>query len=318
MDKTLCLQVQNKKTKRDKLIVYPCDKYEFLRAVSECQLEYGSGDYIHFVNHRMKEDDSFYRTMAYVIENPSSPPSFQELNYFSKQIQKMPDAGLRELEQKLKNTPNATITEAINITHSLLSDNIIYDGVSMSERRVVLENNEAYIRARLVSDLEQAQEGIWIDLPARKDDFETAAQELGLGNAKDLIISEIQTCSNEIFESFYEDNPFSDRSIGTINALAKAMKENITPQELAKFDAAMQMEVCLDDYEKASEIAKNLDNYVFFTEKELFDRYKDTHDDLDYGKLEEIASEFWLENTCYGYVTDGTVPVFEYEQDLNL
>ena len=307
------LTIQNSRTGQQAFAMYPCDKYEMLESLDWCQLPYGSGDYTHLaVSYNGVDADSLQNTLTGVIENPEHPPSIRELNCLGEQIQRMSEQMRSCLEHEIAGRPNATIADAINAAYRVLSENMVYDGISMSDRAVLLSDDEPYIQVQLVPHSDNPnpdeEDGIWVDCPVHKDELQAAAKLLGVGSYRDLEMGAVYGIVEKItVDMLYDDGSTFDE----INGLARAMKEHGVIRELGKYKAILEFENCFD-IGKATVLAGKLDDYEFYqgeTLGEVGKRYRD-HNSYDYD-YEKLAENLVFEDTNYGIVRKADGPKLE-------
>lgn len=307
------LTIQHSRTGQKAFAMYPCEKYEMLESLDWCQLPYGSGDYTHLaVSYNGVDADSLQETLTGIIENPECPPSIRELNCLGELIQRMSTQTRSCLEQEIAEKPNAAIADAINAAYRLLSESMVYDGISMSDRAVLLGDDEPYIQVKLIAnsddlDLDE-EDGIWVNCPVHEDELKAAAEQLGVGSYRDLEMGDVCAIIEKITTDMLCD---AISSFDEINELARAMKEHGVIRELGKYKAILEFENCFDVGE-AAELAGKLDDYEFFqgeTLGEVGNRYRDHSPyDLDY---EELAEALGFEETHYGIVRKSDEPKLE-------
>lgn len=302
------LTIQNSRTGQQAFAMYPREKYEVLESLDWCQLPYGSGDYTHLaISYNGADTDSLQNTLTGVIENLEHPPSIRELNCLGEQIQRMSEQMRSGLEQEIAGQPNATIIDAINATYRLRSESMVYDGISMSDRAVLLSDDEPYIKVKLVANsdnLNLDEDGIWVNCPADVDELKAVAEQLSVGSYRDLEMGDVYA----IVEKITVDMLYGDTStFDEINELARAMKEHGVIRELGKYKAILEYETCFDVGE-AAVLAGKMDDYEFYQGEslgEVGNRYRD-HNPYDLDN-EELAEDLGFEETNYGIVriTDG-------------
>lgn len=307
------LTIQNSRTGQQAFAMYPCEKYEMLESLDWCQLPYGSGDYTHLaVSYNGVDTDSLQDTLTGVIENLEHPPSIRELNCLGEQIQRMSAQMRFCLEQEIAGQANATIADAINAAYRLLSESIVYDGISMSDRAVFLSDDEPYIQVQLVPHSDNLnldeEDGIWVNCPVHEDELQAAAEQLGVGSYRDLEMGTVYGIVEKItVDMLYDDGS----TIDEINELARTMKEHSVIRELGKYKAILEFENCFDVGE-AAVLAGKLDDYEFYqgeTLGEVGNRYLDHNPyDFDYG---ELAEDLGFEETNYGIVRIADGPKLE-------
>lgn len=307
------LTIQNSRTGQQAFAMYPCDKYEMLESLDWCQLPYGSGDYTHLaVSYNGVDADSLQEALIGIIENQEHPPSIRELNFLGEQIQRMSAQMRSDLEQEIAGKPNAAIADAITAAYRLLSESVVYDGVSMSDRAVLLGDDEPYIQVQLVPhggnlNLDE-EKSIWVNCPIHEDELKAAAKQLGVGSYRDLEMGAI----HGIVEKIAEDMLYTDGStFDEINELARTMKEHDVVRELGKYKAILEYESCFDVGE-AAVLAGKLGDYEFYqgeTLGEVGNRYRDHNPyDLD---CEKLAEDLGFEDTNYGIVRIAGGPKLE-------
>lgn len=296
------LTLVNKETGQTAFAMYPEDKYSILDSLDRCQLPYGSGEYSHLAESpNGVYSDGLQAELAGVIESEAHPPSIRELNYLGGQIQRMTDAQRAALGRQISGDPEVGIADAINAAHRLLSEEPVYDGRSMADRAVLLEEDEPYIRVQLFPDdggpQESREVGLWIDCPAQESNLDAAAQILGASSARGLTTGEWDGLLAAAEVSLNEsEHPFV--AFGDINKLARTMKEKVPLQELCKFKAILQMECCTD-FDEAAALAGKLDEYEFCRNAEFHARCRIVG--LEMGR-DEAARELGLEETDYGLI----------------
>jgi hypothetical protein len=206
------------------------------------------------------------------------------------------------LEQEIAGQPNATIVDAINAAYRLRSESMAYDGISMSDRAVLLSDDEPYIQVKLVAhsdDLDLDEDGIWVNCPIHEDELKAVAEQLGVDSYRDLEMGDVYA----IVDKIAEDMLYGDIStFDEINELAGAMKEHGVIRELGKYKAILEYESCFDVGE-AAVLAGKLDDYEFCqgeTLAEVGNRYRD-HNPYDLDN-EELAEDLGFEDTHFGIV----------------
>ncbi len=305
------LTIQNNRTGQQSSAIYPCNKYEMLENLNWCQIPYGSGNYSHLATSYIRvAADSLQEALAGIIENKDHPPSIMELNCLGEQIQRMSSQTRICLEKDISEKPDATIVEIINTAYLLLSENVVYDGISMSGRAVLLGDDEPYFRIQLIVDSNTEElgeeDGIWINCPASESDLESAVKQLGVTSYYDLETGAIYGVIDEFLaEEYCEGMPYT---FDEINELARAMKEYDVIRDLGKYKAILNYESYVD-IKKASVLAEKLDNYEFYYGEELGEvanLYRNHNpDNLDY---EELIEELGFEDTNYGIVRTAGEP----------
>lgn len=306
------LTIQNSRTGQKAFAMYPCEKYEMLESLDWCQLPYGSGDYTHLsVSYNGVDADSLQETLTGIIENSEHPPSIRELNCLGELIQRMSAQTRSCLEQEIAEKPNAAIADAINAAYRLLSESVVYDGISMSDRAVLLGDDEPYIQVKLIAysdDLDLDEGGIWVNCPAHEDELKAVAEQLDVGSYRDLEMGDVCAIVEKITTDMLCD---AISTFDEINELARAMKEHGVIRELGKYKAILEFENCYDVGE-AAELAGKLDDYEFYqgeTLGEVGNRYRDQNPyDLD---DEELAEDLGFEETHYGIVRIADGPKLE-------
>lgn len=298
------LTIQNSRTGQKAFAMYPCEKYAMFESLDWCRLPYGSGDYTHLaVSYNGTRADSLQNTLAGVIENATHPPSIKELNFLGEQIQRMPKQMHSSLEKEIAGNPAATIIEAINATHRLLLEDVVYDGVSMSDRAVLLGSDEPYIRVQLMADGDtlnpDEEDGIWVNCPIQEAELQTVAEALGVSSYRDLAMVSVDGITDKLVVDMLYDKEIA---FDEINELARAMKAHDIVRELGKYKAILEFESCFD-IEEAAELAGKMDDYEFFqsdTLDQAGSRYRNHNPhDLEYG---EMAEDLGFEETNYGVV----------------
>lgn len=310
----LRLTLVNKMSGKKAFTMYPEDTYSILDSLDLCQVPYGSGEYHHLaVNPYGAYDDDLLEDLAGVIESEEHPPTIQELNYLGGQLQRMTGAQRAELGRQVSWVPEATITDAINTSHRLLDQELVYDGRAMADRAVLLDEKEPYIRVHLVpddDDLSELQEnGIWVDCPAKDSDLEAIAQKLGASALNAFSVDDMGGLLAFSDVPLIENNsPFV--AFKDINNLARTMKEKDILQQLGKFKALLQMECCAD-FDEAVVLAGKLDHYEYCRQAEFESRCQIVGLDTDW---ERVAHDLDFEDTDYGLIR----PVGEQELDQQL
>lgn len=293
------LTLVNMQTGQSTFAMYPCDKYIMLESLDCCQLPYGSGEYAHLaVSTNGIPACSLQKALTRAIESKEHPPSMQELNYLGEQIQKMSEEKRMELERTITEIPAATITDAINAAHRLSAEPAIYDGISMSNRLVLLGDDDPYILIQFVLADDQIydseDDGIWVGCPASMEDLDAAAELLGVNSYQDLypnMMDGLLATSDVFLNERFDPVNFDD-----INNLAHAMKK-CGVRQIGKLKAVLQYEGCMD-FREAAELAARLDEYEFYLTGEFYDRYPPTApDDQD-----ELMRRLGFEDTSYGFI----------------
>lgn len=292
------LTMVNQITGQSTFAMYPQDKYSLLESLDCCQLPYGNGEYMHLAASPNKVTNSLQIALTGVIESMEHPPSIKELNHLGEQIQRMSPESRADMERQLADMPNGIITDAINATHRLLFEDIVYDGVSLSDRPLLLGEDEPYIRVQLVPDDDKsydgAEDGVWLNCPAGEDEPEAAAKKLGVdsGNLRvNTIDGLLATSDLDIIEVGI--GTFSD-----INNLAYTMKEYGIVQEMGKFKAILEFESCVD-FGEAAVLAGKLEDYEFYRQADLCNRYQS---DTPGVTCEELADDLGFEQSTYGFI----------------
>ena len=131
---------------------YPKNKYEILEMLDRCQIPYGSGDYAHLaVPFPDGTPDSLQLKLAGVIENEHCPPSIRQVNFLAEQLQRMSAESREALMQELTDMPMAVITDVIRIAGRLLSELPLPQTIDLSERAVLLTEQEPYFRLNVAA-----------------------------------------------------------------------------------------------------------------------------------------------------------------------
>lgn len=294
--------------------MYPSDKYTILENLDWCQVPYGSGEYRHLaVNPNGASDDDLLEELAGVIESETHPPSIQELNYLGGQLQRMTGAQRAELGRQLTASPEATITDAINAAHHLLGQELVYDGRSMTDRALLLSEDEPYIRVQVVpwdSEPQEGEEwGVWVDCPAQESDLAAAAEKLEVDSILDM---ETNEWDGLLAFSLIDLNENIDPSIPfrKIDGLARAMKEHGVLQKLGKYKALLEMKNCVD-FTEAAELAGELDQYEYCWQSEFVSRCQIVGLETYW---EMVAQDLDFEDTHYGLIR----PMGEQKLDQQL
>lgn len=296
------LTLVNTKTEQTAFAMYPEDQYSILESLDRCEIPYGSGAYRHLAESpNGVYSGSLQAALAGVIESETHPPSIQELNYLSRQIQRMTAGQRAELGRQAAGAPEATVTDAINAAHRLLCEELVYDGRSMADRAVLLGEDEPYIRVQLLPDNDGPEEtperGVWVDCPARESDLAAAVKELGATSIHDLTVGEWDGLLAVSDVPLNENNsPFV--VFEDIDQLARTMKEKGVLQELGKYKALLQVECCVD-FDEAAELAGKLGQYEFCRQAEFQNQYRIAGLEMD---QEEAVRELDFEETDYGLI----------------
>jgi hypothetical protein len=300
------LTMVNNRTGGIAFAMYPCDKFEMLESLDLCELPYGSGEYSHLAKSANGvEADSLQVALSGIIESSGHPPSIHELNYLGTQIQRMSKIERSHLEQEIVGLPGAIITDAINAAHRLLLIDLVYDGESLSDRAVLWEKGDSYLRVQFVLDDEKEygleEEGVWVNCPAEKEELKAVAEKLGGTSYHDLLVKDIYAVVDKIADDMiHEFLSFDD-----FNHWAHAMKDNDVIRELSKYKAILEFEGCMDIRE-ATVLAGKLDDYEFYqgeTLSEVGNRYRnDNPMEDDEEDMETLADFLGFEDTHYGIV----------------
>lgn len=165
---------------------YPKNKYEILEMLDRCQIPYGSGDYAHLaVPFPDGTPDSLQLKLAGVIENEHCPPSIRQVNFLAEQLQRMSAESREALMQELTDMPMAVITDVIRIAGRLLSELPLPQTIDLSERAVLLTEQEPYFRLNVAAlESESTEDGVlpreMIESigkgPATEDGFRTSPE----------------------------------------------------------------------------------------------------------------------------------------------
>ena len=296
------LTLVNGQTGRTAAITYPAEKSEILDALDQCQLPYGSGEYTHLpVSPYRVEPDSLQVELARMIDDLGHPPSIHELNYLGEKIQEMSREGRTAYERELQRYPGVDIVSAINMAHSILLQDQVYDGISMAGRAVLLDEQEPLLRVQLTPEGIGAPDdpscGVWLDCPVSEAKQAEVAQSMGMDSPDELEVNMIDgmallgdTCLWEAQECFTR---FSD-----VDRIASALQTQGGIAQAAKFKAALLLESCSEFY-AAADIAGQLHEYEFYRSAEFLDKLQQTRPNAD---AEVMADELGFEETDYGYV----------------
>lgn len=296
------LTLVNNESGQTAFTMYPEDKYSILESMDWCQIPYGSGEYRHLaVNPYGTFNDDLLEELAGVIENEAHPPSIQELNHLGGQLQRMTEVQRTEFGRQISGAPEATIIDAINTAHRLLSEEIVYDGRSMAERSVLLGEDEPYIRVEVYpadgEPPEEWEQGVWLDCPASEGELAALADTLGVDTPSDLAV-----CSWDgllaVSMVYLNENDSPFVTLRDINKLARTMKEKEIVQSLGKFKALLQMESCMD-FDVAADLAGKLDHYEYYRQSEFDRLYQSAGLELDW---DEANQELEFEETDYGLI----------------
>ena len=187
----------------------------------------------------------------------------------------------------------------------------IYDGIQCPE---IPDIRTGIISVRLVSLAHQDEQGVWLDLPADEQAMKQALTTLKERSFDYCLIAENKGSAM----------PFSligNEEIGKLNLLAERVQAFPDNRTLAKYKAALELELC-NDLDLALDIAANLDCYSF--DQEMFSpaRYAeylleeagfDTEDPafrrFDFeGYGERKLKEIGFASTAYGVVARNEVP----------
>ena len=297
------LTVVNEQTGEASAITYPGEKAKLLEMLDLCQIPYGSGAYSHLAASPNKsiKPDSLQLEMARMIEDPSCPPSVQELNHLGEQIRKMSQEERGAYEQELQKYPGLDIKTAINAAHQILSDGIIYDGESLAGRALLTEEQEPLLCVQLIPDdadwTDDPTAGVWLGCPAGERELTAAAQAMGVSSVDELTVNNIAWTVALSTTSLWEGPDYCTRC-SDINRMASALKAQGGMAQAAKFKAALALEACYE-FDKAADIAERLDQYEFYWANELCDLIHRTAPDANAG---ELAESLGFEDCFYGYV----------------
>lgn len=114
----------------------------------------------------------------------------------------------------------------------------------MSDRAVLLSDNEPYIQVKLIAysdNLNLDEAGIWVNCPVHEDELKAVAEQLGVGSYRDLEMSDVYANVEKITVEMLDDRSTFDE----INELARIMKEHGVIRELGKYKAILESESCL-------------------------------------------------------------------------
>lgn len=296
------LTIVNEEGGQTAVAMYPDSLYAILETLDECQIPYGNGRYRHLaVSPNSVPADVLQMALTPVIESEENPPSIRELNYLGELIQEMTAQERKRLAGELLAAPQATISDVYTAIQHICPDrDVECENLSLKERSVQLGAEAPYIRIQLIraeDDPGDEKAGIWVNCPATEEQIAEAAKTAGVESLEELQPNMMDGAFS--YSDLYlteQDGPFE--SFHEINRLAVAMKEHGVLQEIGKFKAVLYFEGCTD-FEKATELVGQLDDYEFFSRADLERKSQEVgfpEPDND------VLSELGIEETPYGFV----------------
>ena len=217
---------------------YPKNKYEILEMLDRCQIPYGSGDYAHLaVPFPDGTPDSLQLKLAGVIENEHCPPSIRQVNFLAEQLQRMSAESREALMQELTDMPMAVITDVIRIAGRLLSELPLPQTIDLSERAVLLTEQEPYFRLNVAAlESESTEDGVWLDLPMQNGALEQLMLHLDVQDTDEL---EIRGLSGVVSPDDLELGEYEIflADIHDYDAFARTLMECVPIHAMAKYKA---------------------------------------------------------------------------------
>lgn len=219
---------------------YPKNKYEILEMLDRCQIPYGSGDYAHLaVPFPDGTPDSLQLKLAGVIENEHCPPSIRQVNFLAEQLQRMSAESREALMQELTDMPMAVITDVIRIAGRLLSELPLPQTIDLSERAVLLTEQEPYFRLNVAAlESESTEDGVWLDLPMQNGALEQLMLHLDVQDTDEL---EIRGLSGVVSPDDLELGEYEIflADIHDYDAFARTLMECVPIHAMAKYKALL-------------------------------------------------------------------------------
>lgn len=217
----------------------------------------------------------------------------------------------QKVGEELRRSDQGTFTSKGYVFRSEGNFQEIYDGSQCPE---IPDVRTGLISVRLVSLAHQEEEGVWLDLPADEQKMKQVLDTLKERSFDYCLIAENEGPAL----------PFSligDEDIEKLNMLAKRVQAFPDSRTLAKYKAAMELELC-NDLDQVLDITANLECYDFDPEMDFPVRYAeclfqnagfDTEDPafrwFDFqGFGERRLKEIGYVPTAYGVISRNEVP----------
>ena len=277
---------------------YPKNKYEILEMLDRCQIPYGSGDYAHLaVPFPDGTPDSLQLKLAGVIENEHCPPSIRQVNFLAEQLQRMSAESREALMQELTDMPMAVITDVIRIAGRLLSELPLPQTIDLSERAVLLTEQEPYFRLNVAAlESESTEDGVWLDLPMQNGALEQLMLHLDVQDTDEL---EIRGLSGVVSPDDLELGEYEIflADIHDYDAFARTLMECVPIHAMAKYKALLLARPT--SIQGATKLATRLSCYEFFRYAELQDLLQEHKLHMD---CRTLADHLNFDETNYGFI----------------
>ena len=266
--------------------------------LDRCQIPYGSGDYAHLaVPFPDGTPDSLQLKLAGVIENEHCPPSIRQVNFLAEQLQRMSAESREALMQELTDMPMAVITDVIRIAGRLLSELPLPQTIDLSERAVLLTEQEPYFRLNVAAlESESTEDGVWLDLPMQNGALEQLMLHLDVQDTDEL---EIRGLSGVVSPDDLELGEYEIflADIHDYDAFARTLMECVPIHAMAKYKALLLARPT--SIQGATKLATRLSCYEFFRYAELQDLLQEHKLHMD---CRTLADHLNFDETNYGFI----------------
>lgn len=162
---------------------------------------------------------------------------------------------LEKVGQEMRRCDMGTFTKDGYILPNRKAHQELYDGIHLPE---IPDMPKGVISVQLVSADKEQEDGVWLELPASKDDMKNVLKQLGENSFDNCLIK-------ESVSSAFPYELAGDEDIQKLNTLAQKIQEFPDQKMLAKFKAVLELELC-NDIDFALDVTENLDCYDYDSE----------------------------------------------------
>lgn len=198
---------------------------------------------------------------------------------------------------QLTDMPMAVITDVIRIAGRLLSELPLPQTIDLSERAVLLTEQEPYFRLNVAAlESESTEDGVWLDLPMQNGALEQLMLHLDVQDTDEL---EIRGLSGVVSPDDLELGEYEIflADIHDYDAFARTLMECVPIHAMAKYKALLLARPT--SIQGATKLATRLSCYEFFRYAELQDLLQEHKLHMD---CRTLADHLNFDETNYGFI----------------
>ena len=191
----------------------------------------------------------------------------------------------------------AVITDVIRIAGRLLSELPLPQTIDLSERAVLLTEQEPYFRLNVAAlESESTEDGVWLDLPMQNGALEQLMLHLDVQDTDEL---EIRGLSGVVSPDDLELGEYEIflADIHDYDAFARTLMECVPIHAMAKYKALLLARPT--SIQGATKLATRLSCYEFFRYAELQDLLQEHKLHMD---CRTLADHLNFDETNYGFI----------------